>query len=562
VIAAAEAIDNHEDLVPYLKMCRKTIKEQVLDTQLIYSLAKINKLAELEEVISVANVARIDATGERCFEEGMYAAAKIMFQNMSNNAKLALCYVKMEQYREAVDAATKANSIGTWKEVCLAALAAEEFRLASVCGLHIIVHPDHLEELIQHYEKVDKSGELMALMEQGLGLENAHSGIFTELGILYTKYAPEKLMEHIKIFHARMNINKILRACEKALMWSECVYLYKEDNQHDAAVKIMVDHPSAFTEELFFECVQKARNPEVQYKAIQFFLSCHPMQLARLLQVLTPNLDHARVVHLLRKHDGLFLSVEYMKSVQKENLSVVNEALNEIYVTEEDHANLKVSINEYDNFDQIVLAQKLEKHELLEFRRIAAYIYKNSKRYAQSLALSKADRMFKDVIDTTAASADAELAEEVLRFFVEADDKACFAATLYTCYDLISPDVAVELAWRHGYTNYAMPYIVQYLKHLHDKVQNIDKRTAPPEEDTAAEEATAAAANPLLMGNLMMTDTLMIQNGNAYGQQQQAYPQQGGAGGIPDPYQQQQAGYGQGYPQMGGYPQQQQQGYY
>jgi clathrin heavy chain len=518
VINAAEMKGQYEDLVPYLKMCRKTIKEQVLDTQLIYSLAKIDKLAELEEVISIANVAKIDTTGERCFEEGLYKAAKILFQNINNNAKLALCYVKLEQYREAVEAAKVATSITTWKEVNLACLRAGEYNLAKDCGLKIIVHPDHLEELIAHYEKSGKSVELIELMEQGLGAENAHSGVFTELGVLYTKYLPSKLMEHIKIFHSRMNINKILRACEKALMWSEAVYLYKEDNQQDNAIKIMVDHPSAFQHDLFLDCVQKVRNPEVQYKAISYYLSSRPMQLGRLLQVLTPNLDHARVVHLLRKSDGLFLSAEYMKSVQKENLSVVNEALNEIYITEEDHESLKISIDDFDNFDQIYLAQKLEKHELLEFRRIAAYLYSKNKRYAQSLALSKSDKMFKDAIDTTADSQDPVLAEELLRFFVDEDDKACFSATLYSCYDLISPDVAIELAWRKGYNDYAMPYLIQYLKNLHTKVNTMEQRTAPPEEDKSNEEATAAAANPLIMGGLIMgTDTLMIQNGGASG---------------------------------------------
>lgn len=38
-------------------------------------------------------------------------------------------------------------------------------------------------------------------------------------------------MEHIKIFWSRMNIVKLLRACEKALLWTETVYLYKEDQQ-------------------------------------------------------------------------------------------------------------------------------------------------------------------------------------------------------------------------------------------------------------------------------------------------------------------------------------------
>ncbi len=547
VIAAADRADKHEDLVTYLKMCRKSIKETVLDTQLIYSLAKINLLSELEEVISVPNVAKIDQTGERCFDEGLYDAAKILFNNINNNAKLALCYVKLEQYREAVDAATKANSISTWKEVNLSCLNAEEFRLASICGQHILVHPDHLEELIGHYERAGRSNELILLMEQGLGLDNAHSGVFTELGVLYTKYLPEKLMEHLKIFHGRMNINKILRACERALMWGETVYLYKQDNQHDAAIKTMVDHPFSFQHDLFLDCVQKVRNPEVQYKAITFYLSAHPLQLGRLLQVLTPNLDHARVVHLLRKNKGLELSVEYMKSVQKENLSVVNEALNEMYVAEEDYESLRTSIDEFDNFDQIHLAQKVEKHELLEFRRISAYIFKKNKRYSQSMSLSKGDNMFKDAIDTAAESKDQNLVEELLRYFVTTDDKAGFSACLYTCYELIRPDVALELAWRNGYTDHAMPYIIQYMKHLHDKINAIELRTAPAEEPEA-EESDAAGAGLVMGGLIMGQDTLMIGNGGYSG-----YPPMQN-GGIPDPYQQQQQQ--QFYQQQQGFPQQ------
>ncbi len=381
VINAAHGFDNYEDLVPYLKMARKDIKEALLDTELIYCLARTNKLSELEEFVSAPNVAKIDQTGERCFDEGMFMAAKILFQNINNNARLALCYVNMDMFREAVDSATKANSIATWKEVNIACVRANEFRLANICGLHIIVHPDHLEELISLYERVGRSTELMQMLEQGLGLDNAHSGIFTELGVLYTKYLPDKLMEHIKIFWSRMNVVKILKATERALMWNESVYLYKEDGQHDSAVRTMIEHSVAFKQELFLDCVCKVRNPEVQYKAIQFFISQHPLQLPRLLQVLTPNLDHARVVHLLRKNDAIALGAPYIKSVQKENLTAVNEALNELYIAEEDYETLRESIDNYNNFDQIQLAQKVEKHELLEFRRIAAYLYKINKRY-------------------------------------------------------------------------------------------------------------------------------------------------------------------------------------
>ena len=176
VISAAEREDNYESMVPYIVMARKQIKEPMLDTTLIYAYAKSGKHGDLEEFISAPNVANIQSIGERCYDEAMYAAAKLLFASINNNAKLAVCYVHLEQYREAVDAATKANAVSTWKEVNRACVHAGEFRLAAIAGLHIIVHPDHLEELTHLYESEGHPQELVQLMEQGLGLEGAHSG--------------------------------------------------------------------------------------------------------------------------------------------------------------------------------------------------------------------------------------------------------------------------------------------------------------------------------------------------------------------------------------------------
>lgn len=49
----------------------------------------------------------------------------------------------------------------------------------------------------------------------------------------------------------------------------------------------------------------------------------------------------------------------YMVAVQSNNVSAVNEALNEIYLEEEDYDRLRESIDLHDNFDQIGLAQKV-----------------------------------------------------------------------------------------------------------------------------------------------------------------------------------------------------------
>ena len=51
-----------------------------------------------------------------------------------------------------MDSARKANSTRTWKEVCFACVDNAEFRLAQMCGLHIVVHADELEDLINYYQ--------------------------------------------------------------------------------------------------------------------------------------------------------------------------------------------------------------------------------------------------------------------------------------------------------------------------------------------------------------------------------------------------------------------------
>lgn len=56
---------------------------------------------------------------------------------------------------------------------------------------------------------------------------------------------------------------------------------------------------------------------------------------------------------------------------------------------------LRTSIDAYDNFDNISLAQSLEKHELIEFRRIAAYLFKGNNRWKQSVELCKKDKLYK-----------------------------------------------------------------------------------------------------------------------------------------------------------------------
>lgn len=70
------------------------------------------------------------------------------------------------------------------------------------------------------------------------------------------------------------------------------------------------------------------------------------------------------------------------------SVRAVNEAFNQLLIDEEDFKGLRSSIEHYDNFDQLLMAGNLQDHELIEFRRIAAFIYKRNLKWTKVRLLS------------------------------------------------------------------------------------------------------------------------------------------------------------------------------
>nr|AFJ24812.1 clathrin heavy chain-1 [Schmidtea mediterranea] len=505
VVEAGKRENNYEDLVRYLQMARKKARETFIETELAYAYAKTNRLADLEEFISGPNHANVTQVADRCFDEKLYEAAKLLYNNVSNYARLAITLVHLGEYQAAVDSARKANSTRTWKEVCFACVDNEEFRLAQMSGMHIVVHADELEDLINYYQDRGFFEELIALLEAGLGLERAHMGMFTELAILYSKFKPAKMREHLELFWSRVNIPKVLRASEQAHLWSELVFLYDKYEEFDNAILTMISHPTeAWRENHFKDIITKVANIELYYKAINFYLSNKPMLLNDLLNVLIPRLDHTRTVNYFIKVGQIPLVKPYLRHVQQHNNKTVNEALNSLLIDEEDYEGLRASIETYHNFDNIALAQKLEKHELIEFRRIAAFLYKGNNRYKQSVDLCKRDKLYKDAMQYASESRDTEAAEDLLNWFLSEGLHDCFAACLFQCYDLLRPDVVLEAAWRHNIMDFAMPYIIQVLREYTEKVDKLEKADAVRSTN---EEKAEFEHKPLLLREpqLMLT---------------------------------------------------------
>ncbi|KAG9450246.1 hypothetical protein H6P81_010211 [Aristolochia fimbriata] len=306
----------------------------------------------------------------------------------------------------------------TWKEVCFACVDAEEFRLAQTFGLNIMY--------CEYYLNRGCFNELISLMESGLVLEGAHMGIFIELGVLYARYRYEKLMEHIKLFSTLLNIPKLIRALDEQQHWKELTYFYIQFDEFDNAW----DHMQ------FTDVVVKVANVELYYKAVHFYLQEHPNLINDRHNVLALSVDHTRVVDIMRKGGHPRLLKPYVVAGQSNNVSAVSGALNEIY------DGLCESIDLHDNFDQIGLAQKL-------------------------IALSKKNKLYKDARETCSQSGGLGT--------LRVGKKELLASCLFICYELIRPDVALELAWMNNMIDFAFTYLLQYIREYTSKVDELIK---------------------------------------------------------------------------------------
>jgi len=510
VIEIAEHAAKNEDLVRYLQMARKTRREVPIDTTLAFCFARMNQLSELEDFLRETNVADIEVSGDKAYQERLYEAAKIFYTSISNWAKLALTLVYLNDYQAAVECARKASNIKVWRQVNEACVAKKEFRLAQICGLHLIVHAEELQDLARQYERNGYFDELISLLEAGLGLEQCHSAMFTALGEALTKYHPERVMEHLRLFWSRIQIPKLIQACSNAHLWPELIFLYVHYDEWDNAALTMMERAAdAWEHQAFKDTIIKATNIEIYYRALAYYLEEQPSLLTDLLQALTPRIDVNRVVRMFTKSDNIPLIKPFLLNVQSQNKREVNNSLNDLLIEEEDYKTLRDSVNSYDNYDPVELAQRLEKHDLVFFRQIAADIYRKNRRWDKSIALSKQDKLFKDAIETSAMSSNSEIVEDLLRYFVNIGSRECYVGIMYACFDFIRPDVILEISWRNRLHDFTMPYLINILS---QQTKTISLLKNEYEERKALEvnQQKKEDNTPILGSRLMITQGSLL----------------------------------------------------
>ncbi|KAI4834912.1 clathrin heavy chain [Plasmodium brasilianum] len=479
VIEKCKQNNFYEHLITYLSTLREhnSLKDILVDSELIYAYAKLKRTTEMTKFINSTNSANLQLIGDRLYKEQEYEVAKILYSNIPNNQKLTFCYLKLKEYSLAIEAAKKAKSIKTWKEVNFICVKYKQLKYAHTAGLQLIMHADHLDEIIKIYEKKKYICELISLLENGLSNDRAHVGIYTELGILYAKYKPEKLMEFIRNYANKMNTRKLIDVCQYEYLLKEAVYLYISYDEYNLAVDTIIKHsPTAYSPDTFMQVIHKVTNSDIIHKVIDFYIDEHPLNLYNLLKILENKIDNNRLVQTLKKSNNLPLIQKYLEDIQVQNITAVNETLNEIYLQNDDYISLGNSIDEYDNFNQMNLINKLENHKLPEMRRIAALLYKKNKKYKEAINLSKKEEQYKDAIEIARVSKNNLYIEDLINHFIEINNKEALCACLIVCYDILKPDYILEIVWSSGFKDQAMLYFIQIVSDYTNQIDTMKKQ--------------------------------------------------------------------------------------
>lgn len=74
---------------------------------------------------------------------------------------------------------------------------------------------------------------------------------------------------------------------------------------------------------------------------------------------------------------------------------------------------------------------------------------------------------------------------------------------LYACYELIRLDVVMELSWRHGLTDFSMPFMINYMSQQSSAIETLkcdnEERKAREVKEQKEEDNT-----PILGGSRLM----------------------------------------------------------
>jgi len=97
-----------------------------------------------------------------------------------------------------------------------------------------------------------------------------------------------------------------------------------------------------------------------------------------------------------------------------------------------------------------------------------------------------------------------DVVEELLRYFVDIGNRECVVGMLYACYDLLRPDVVMEVSWRNGLHDFTMPFMINLMSQQHATIEQLRRDNEERKAREAAQKQETDGA-PVLGPRMLIT---------------------------------------------------------
>ncbi|KAH0577255.1 Clathrin heavy chain [Spironucleus salmonicida] len=528
-----ENVSNFNNSIEYLRTTRTVMflngafADQVeVDTALMYCYVRHDKFDELEQFLSmtdsvgqgvVPNKGDIIRIGERAFSEKRYYAAKLLFSKMQVWNRLACTFLKLEDWSNAVDSARRADNIDCWRTVNAACILANQVQYAKTAGMYLITIPDELPRCIRFYENNGFIKELIDLLEAGIehpqakAFTNKEQNLFTACGVLIAKYlwyvdsaGSQRLMRFLRAHFERISIPLVISTAKQEHLWKEVVYLYILSKEVDKAIEESLNHPSYFEHKQFLQICGQCTQIDLLTQSTGFYMRYYPQHLAEFLKISKQgyyhnedlidakqrdnlSVDPLHVLRLARENEIIFLITEYLELCVEDNINETNNSLVQYYIDTRNAKKLQPLLARCTAFDALRTLDDLTNSPISQLKRVAATLYSTLKRYDEGIRFAVQNSFYDEAATVAHASEDPKRVEILLRLICASDfkDKSqreeIFATAVSRCDTLAPVDVVMELGWRCGMSDYAMPYMISKMAMMTSIITDLQKKNKEEE---------------------------------------------------------------------------------
>ncbi|KNH08069.1 clathrin heavy chain protein [Perkinsela sp. CCAP 1560/4] len=483
VAESAEEFNDYQHLVKYIGMIRSTGSSLTpkLETEILYSLAKIGNLVELRKFIDSSKIADFEAVASRCRGEKLYEAACVLFQHCNDMNALSLTYAEMGNIVRAVESAEKANNVQLWKNLFDVCLDTKDLELANRCASRIISYADEVYSIIERYEENGLHTSIITVLQEVLGSANAHVGVFTELAILYVKYSPEKAFDFVKMHHQRINKHKLNVLCADVCMWELSCLLYQLEEDWDGAAQLMLQEP-AFTweHEMLMNILNKVSADEIIDQAIDFYFTYQPSLVNELLSSIRTHVDMERIQRNLQRNPDAFIVKPFLDAMAVKDHAKVSHLHIDLCINEKDIEKLTAIVESDGNFNVEEVGTRLKESPHRALRLLGGALMARRGQFERSVEIYMAEKLYIDVLAIAARCRNDAVIANCMDWFVQEDRRDCFAALVFASVSSFPPEIVFEKAFLYDESQLLMPHFVQTFADVRKNMAKIQNPQSKP----------------------------------------------------------------------------------